>query len=777
MPKFHSINVRALAEFSLMKGDLVTPMLDRMNDGVKGHKLLQSQLDEGWKAEEYISRDESIGKICLRVQGRADAVRRSENRIQVMEIKTTSVNPRTIALGDHPEHLAQGEIYAYLLCANEGVAFAEVTLVYYRLDGIENRYRRSYTFDELRERFCSLAKPYADWVEALDEWKELSVPTLETLKFPFPNYRDGQREMAKQVFYAMRDGSRALIEAPTGIGKTAASMFGALKALGKQKITAIFYLTARTTGRRAAEHALEIMRQNGLKLRSITITAKEKCCPMQQTECFGCPLAADYYERRRPALKEALEIEAADAEIIRALAAEYEICPYELSLDMSEQADVIICDYNYAFDPRVYLRRYFDQKSKVGLLVDEAHNLPDRARDMLSIELSGKRIEEIRREVGRFEGRESPTYMALTQLLKVFTRPDAEIEALTAPADEWIQAAQNFADVAGDIQSPEPEVHKLMLDCVWFARTARQMDEAHYRAMVLPQENRIAVRLWCYDPSAHLQKIYKRVGGVALFSATLAPMDHYAQQLGLDANGEDSLLQLDSPFPPENLLTVRLPVSVKFNDRERTLNSVVQIIHTMAEAHPGNYLACFPSFAYLNMVYERYRFYYPDDFVMRQQSGMDEKSRTAFIECFQANPKRSMVAFIVLGGVFAEGVDLPDDRLSGAAIISTGIPQIGFERSLIQELYDDGFGSGYDVAFTYPGIRRVLQAAGRVIRTETDRGVVLLLDMRYGEEKMQMLLPNHWQVEKIGKLTLLQKRLHRFWKEETSIAPDGDFSQ
>ena len=291
---------------------------------------------------------------------------------------------------------------------------------------------------------------------------------------------------------------------------------------------------------------------------------------------------------------------------------------------------------------------------------------------------------------------------------------------------------------------------------------ARQFDETRYRTLILPEGNRrICVRLWCFDPSEYLRKSFSRVGGTALFSATLAPMDHYARQLGLD--GTDATLRLESPFPPENLMTLQLPVSVKLADRERTLDAVVRVIRAMAEAHPGNYLACFPSFAYLNQAYERYRFYYPDDNVMRQQSAMDEPARARFIECFDAHPKRSMVAFIVLGGVFAEGVDLPDDRLSGAAIVTTGIPQIGFERTLICELADDGFGSGYDVAYTYPGIRRVLQAAGRVIRTETDRGVVLLMDMRYGEERVRDLLPPHWRVEKVRKLDALKKRLKDFW--------------
>lgn len=764
MAKIHSVNVRTLAEFTLQRGDLTMAAVDRMNEGAKGHRQLQAMLAPGWKSEEAVAREETVGGVTMRVQGRADAVRRENGRVQVMEIKTTAQQPNMIRIDDHPAHLAQGEIYAYLICANEGIEDAEVILCYYRLDGAENRYRRSYSFAQLREKFLKLAQPYASWLALIDEWKEQSAPTLQSMKFPFENYREGQRDMAAQIYYAMRDGSSTLIEAPTGIGKTAASLFGALKALGKQKVTALFYLTARTTGRRAAEMALDRMRQQGLKLRSISITAKEKCCLLEKKECFGCPYAADYYERRREALREAMRIEAADAESIHRLAVEYELCPYELSLDMSEQADVIICDYNYAFDPRVRLRRYFDQKSKVGLLVDEAHNLPDRARDMLTVELSGQRVEELRRMIGRYEGRQSPMYQSLTRLLKALTRENVEPEALTEAPEEFLLAAQSFTQEAEELRSAEPDVVSLMLDAGWFVRIGRKFDETHYRTMIFPEsEKRICVRLWCFDPSEYLRRMFKRVGGVAMFSATLAPMDHYARQLGLDTNGADTLLKLESPFPPENLLSLNLPVSVKFNDRERTLDAVVQVIHAMSAAHPGNYLACFPSFDYLTKAYERYRFSFPDDFVMRQTSAMPENARAEFIECFEEHPRRSMVAFIVLGGVFAEGVDLPEDRLSGAAIVSTGIPQIGFERALIQELYDDGFGTGYDVAYTYPGIRRVLQAAGRVIRTETDRGVVLLLDTRYDGEKVKELLPVHWQMQRVKKLEILKNKLNAFW--------------
>ena len=271
------------------------------------------------------------------------------------------------------------------------------------------------------------------------------------------------------------------------------------------------------------------------------------------------------------------------------------------------------------------------------------------------------------------------------------------------------------------------------------------------------------MRLWCFDPSNHLRKVLSRVGGSALFSATLAPMEYYAAMLGADGEA-DTTLRLESPFPPENLYVARMPVAVGMKDRERTLNAVCQVIHAMAGAKPGNYLACFPSYAYMTQAFRRYRMLWPYDEVICQESGMGEKARLAFIERFQPAPRESLVGFVVLGGVFAEGVDLPDDRLSGAAIVSTGIPQISFERELLQEQLDDGDGGGHDAAYVYPGLRRVLQAAGRVIRTENDRGVVLLMDMRYRQEKYRLLMPPHWDVRDVKKLSELRTDLEAFWR-------------
>lgn len=762
--KIHSVSVRALAEFAFEKGDLIPARraATRMREGVRGHQALQELLPANWRGEVPVSRDIPIDGRVLRVHGRADAVYIDKDIVRVQEIKTTAKDPALILKYDYPVHWAQGEIYAALFCMNVGVEHAEVRLTYARLDGRKREFSEDYNAWELVERLMAYAKPCLQWLASVDDWKARSRPTLEALTFPFDAYREGQRDMAAAVYTAMRDHANALIEAPTGIGKTAAALFGALKALGKGHVTALFYLTARTTGRQAAEDALALMRARGLAIRSVSITAKEKVCPMGKPDCAGCQLAAGYYDRRRDALREGLAIQRLDAEAIGDLAAAHELCPFELSLDLSENADVVICDYNYVFDPKVRLKRYFDGKSRAGLLVDEAHNLPDRAREMLSAELSGNRAREIGKAVSRFEGKDSPMARLIKELATAFKTGEDEPECASDMPEGIVEAVRRFAEIAVELEPVEPDVVQFVFDAQWFARVSRMYDPECYRTLILPEGESVAVQLWCFDPSAHLKKALSRVGGAALFSATLTPLSYYAAALGADGDA-DSAVGFDSPFPRENLFVARVPVAVSMKDRTRSLDAVARIIHAMADARVGNYLACFPSYAYMLQAFRHYRMCWPGDDVVCQDSRMSETERQAFIARFQPAPARSLVAFIVLGGVFAEGVDLPDDRLSGAAIVTTGMPQISFEREQLSQQLDDGDGGGYDAAYVYPGLRRVFQAAGRVIRTETDRGVVLLLDMRYRQEKYRSLMPAHWDVRDIGKLSRLREALNAFW--------------
>lgn len=764
----YRVNVRTIAEYACASGSLAynAALARRFQEGREGHRAIQERLAPEWQIEAPAAFECEAAGVRLLVQGRADAVCMTYADAGVIEIKTTRMNPNEILMEDYPVHWAQAEIYAHIFCAQGGKAGADVQLIYAGVRGGEKRFHREYTARELAERFMAYLKPYAESLAERERWQHASAPTLQALRFPFPEFRDGQREMAREVYRAMAAGARCMIEAPTGIGKTAAALFGALKALGAGKITSVFYLTARTTGRRAAENALALMRASGLKLRSVTVTAKEKICFQGKTNCGGCPYADSYYDKRRGALRDAMRTQAFGAEEIAALAREYEICPFELSLDLTELADAVICDYNYALDPRVYLKRHFERKSRAGLLIDEAHNLIDRAREMYSAALSGTAVGALRAQAAEVYGENDPLAAPLAALEASLKRPDAEYDAMSAPPEGLAQAASAFSDRVEALRLSDENTLELARACAWFARVARRFDDAAYRALIRPEgeNDHIEVKLWCFAPEKYLDRLFARVGGVALFSATLKPIEFYAAQLAV--TDKNRLLTLESPFPRENLFVARLPVSVKFRDRASTMEPVARVLHAMIEAHPGNYLACFPSHAYLKQAAAYYRTRYPDDEILCQQSGMGEDRRAAFLAAFRPGRQRSMLVFIVLGGVFSEGVDLPDDLLSGAAIISTGIPMVNPESELLRELYDDGFEGGTDAAYTYPGYRRVLQAAGRVIRSETDRGVVLLLDERYAAEKYRELAPSHWQVRRITSMSALNRQLRAFWNEK-----------
>ncbi len=769
MEEKYRVSVRTIAETACLSGSLAynAALARHFREGREGHRVVQDRLSPEWQIEAPASIEYSIGGLTLQIQGRADAACLTGETLCVIEIKTTSLNPNEILKEDYPVHWAQAEIYAHIFCAQSGARHADVWLIYVGVHGGEKRFKKEYAAEELAGRFEAYVRPYADLLIEREKWQKASVPTLQTLKFPYPEFRDGQREMAREVYRAMAAGAQCMIEAPTGIGKTAASLYGALKALGRGKITSVFYLTARTTGRVAAENALALMRSTGLKLRSVTITAKEKICLQEKADCRGCPYADGYYDKRRDALREAAHISALGAEQITCLARDYEICPFELSLDLTEQADAVICDYNYVFDPKVYLKRYFEKKSRAGLLIDEAHNLIDRAREMYSASLSGEAVGKYRAMAAETYGENDPLAAPLDALETLLRRRDAEYDALSMPPEGLMQAASAIADRVEALHLTDEATLELARDCARFARVARRFDDACYRALIRPEgkNDHIAVKLWCFAPQQYLKRLYGRVGGVALFSATLKPIDFYASQLGV--TDKNRLLTLESPFPKENLFVARLPVSVKFRDRASTMEPVSRVLHAMIHARPGNYLACFPSHTYLKQAASYYRMRYPEDEVLCQESSMGEGGREAFLKAFRSGRDKSMLAFIVLGGVFSEGVDLPDDLLSGAAIISTGIPMVNPEAELLREMLDDGFEAGTDAAYTYPGFRRVLQAAGRVIRSETDRGVVLLIDERYAAEKYLELMPTHWKLRKITSMSALNRQLRAFWNEKS----------
>ena len=769
------VSVGTLAEFAHLSGDLrpAQQSAERMQEGMRGHQMRQGSYPPGFEKEVPLRLTRQVGPVLLTVYGRCDGLCRISQPPLVEEIKTTRLDPQLIDPAQHPAHWAQALLYAYMLAQELGAAQIKTRLVYMDLSGAHKDREEVLDAQFLADHFLDCALPYVQWQAQLEAARAKMLPTLQALAFPYPEYRPGQRALAAQTYLALKHHTALLAQAPTGTGKTAAVLFAALKALGEGHINRVFYLTARTTARQAAENALERMRQGGLWLRAVTLTAKEKLCPVKEAGCDPalCPLAQGYYDRRSQALEEALDLDSLTRERVLALAQRHQLCPFEMQLDIAENCDVVICDYNYAFDPRGRLKRFFQEKFDGALLIDEAHNLLDRAQEMLSAQV---RLRDFRRLAGqlkklagpedRLAERTGQVVQALKDLRDSHPIPDwgEDVpQALEEALQLFLDAARPLLGAAGALNQ---SLTQLYFDGMNFVRVAGEMGPGH-RALYQREEQDMAVRLWRFDPAPYLAKALRRTRGAALFSATLAPMPHYMRSLGLDEDRGDAMLDLPSPFPPENLCVLRLPLATTLRRREESAPKAAQAILALCRARRGNYLACFPSYAYLNLVGKYLAPQVQDMDLMAQRPNMSEPEREAFIAAFTPNRPRPLLALAVMGGVFAEGVDLPGERLSGVAIVGVGFPQISLERAALAAALEESGepGEGIMGAYVYPGIQRVLQAAGRVIRSEEDQGAILLIDERYFQPAYQGLLPIHWHVRDALTVEQAARRLARFW--------------
>ncbi len=767
------MNVRTLAEFYYEGGDLESgrALLRRMLAGAQSHRSLQSRYEDGWQSEVAVRLDIIRRGYSISLQGRIDGLKREENHAVVEEIKTTEADVTAMTGEEHPVHWAQAELYAVMLAENENLPRVTVRLCYDQMNGVRVRFSREYDRKTLCRRLETYLEPMLDWLEAMAGWMQPARASMSRLRFPFEGYRAGQRDMAAHVYVALRDGKSLICQAPTGIGKTIAALFPALKALGEGRIERIFYLTARSTGAAAACAALDRLREQGLRTRSVCLTAKDTICPMEERDCRpeACPRARGYYDRRRAALYEALSGERFDRAGIEALADRHTLCPFEMSLDLAEIADVVIGDYNYVFDPRVKLQRFFTGKSQAALLIDEAHNLPARARDMLSAGLKWEVITSLRREIGRDGGRAQPLYKSLTALMRAMTaeRGSAEAEeARLERSEELLAAVRRFVDEADELwQGGRPwsaALSQVLFEAMDFLRTG-EMDKASYRTLIKPRgKSGVDVTLYCADPAEHIARTLRRVHGAALFSATLTPLPFYRDLFGLTAE-DSALIDLPSPFPREHLWVMRYGLPLRYRQREQSLDELCRALVAFVSARWGNYILCFPSYAFMRQTLEHIE--WPAR-VLAQSPGMDETEKHAFLEAVQPDPPVTTLLFIVMGGVFSEGVDLSDNRLTGAAIVGTGVPQISLEGDTLRALYEEKYQSGYAYAYQYPGLARVYQAAGRVIRSLSDRGVVLLLDERWGEAGHRALMPSHWQVRPVQSAEQIRLSLEQFWNTQ-----------
>lgn len=776
-------SVRALVGFVLRSGSLSSGGFgspDRLVEGTRGHQRIQDTRPEHYQAEVPVSHSVEVDGIALEINGRIDGLLIEGDCVLVEEIKTTerALDPEK---EDVPVHWAQAKVYASILAIQHDLESVDVQLTYVQLESLAcHEDRRTFEREELLAFFEDVITRYMHWAHIYHGWCDERDATIKALPFPFADYRPGQRALAVATYRAVENGGRAFAQAPTGIGKTISTLFPAVKALGLGHAEKLFYLTAKTIGRTVAEKAVEDMRTEGLQLKSLTLTARDKICfkPNGGTRCDTdqCPFAIGYFDRINDALQDAFEHDAFTRPLIEEYAQKHQVCPFEFSLELSLWSDLIICDYNYVFDPRAHLKRFFEEEGgQYAFLVDEAHNLVDRAREMFSADLYKSEILGVRRLVAK----EQPSLGKLLgdinkYLLGVGKKVEGEgdgsawidpkmPEDIIPKLDKFLREAERVLTRSAASSFFE-ELMELYFSILSFTRIAELYD-AHYTTYAEKQQKEVYLRLYNVDPSKNIRDALRRGTSAVFFSATLTPLDYFRKMLGGDE--DDPMLSLDSPFPRENLrLLLADQIDTTYKKREESYGEIAESIAANVRQRRGNYLAFFPSYRYMQEVSERFAESHPNIDVLVQETGMSEREREAFLAVFAEDNARPTVGFAVMGGIFGEGIDLVGDRLVGAAIVGVGLPQICLERDLIRHYFDEADLPGFDYAYTFPGMNRVLQAAGRVIRTDADRGTVLLLDRRFDQRRYRRLFPPFWQdVHTVRSCEDIERSLGRFWNE------------
>lgn len=662
-----------------------------------------------------------------------------------------------------PVHLAQALCYTYLYCLQKRRQKACIQITYCNMESEEiRRFRRVYTMEELQGEMDCLLREYAQWAVFTVRHNRQRDETIRTLQFPF-SYRPGQKKLAACVYQTIRQKKNIFIQAPTGIGKTLSTTFPAVKAMGEGMAQKIFYLTAKTIARTVAEESFALMRQNGLFFSSITITAKEKWCVLEEMACnpVSCPRAQGHFDRVNRAVYDFITHESVGSrENILAYAEKHQVCPFELCLDLTYWMDAIICDYNYVFDPNVYLQRYFGEGTAGDyiFLVDEAHNLVDRARSMYSAAVCKEDILQAAKIYGEYPdirkrlNRINRQMLALKRECEDYVIcPEGKgLEDLAENMDRLYANLQEFPDLYPEVELPR-EANDFFFLVRDFVMVWDRRDD-HYKVyMEILEDGRFMVRLFCVNPSRNLRECMNRGRTTVFFSATLLPMPYYRRLLsGME---EDYAVYVDSPFAEENrILCISRDTTSRYTRRgEFMYKRIASCILRTAQVMKGNYMAFFPSYQFMEQVAAVMKREGFSGQILLQENNMSEEERENFLNHFtgqktQGKPKQeSLIGCCVIGGSFSEGIDLREDSLIGVFVVGTGIPLVCTERKILQQHFDEESGNGYDFAYRYPGMNKVLQAAGRLIRTPEDVGVIVLLDDRFLQPDYMRLFPREWK--------------------------------
>lgn len=789
------ISVRNLVEFILREGDIDNRTAgsmerDAMLQGSRIHRKIQRRMGSAYRAEVLLKIQCPCDGFTLQVEGRADGIMAEEGQPVIDEIKGVM---RELEQVREPVgvHLAQAKCYAYIYAFQNGLEEIGVQMTYCNLETEEiKRFRQQYQWKELEHWFMDLVHAYEKWAGFQIAWKKERNTSIRRTEFPFP-YREGQRDLAASVYRTILRKKKLFIQAPTGVGKTMATVFPTVRAMGEELGEKLFYLTAKTITRTVAEQAFQTLRSQGLLFKTITLTAKEKICFCEETECNpdACPYAKGHYDRVNDAVFD-LITNGCDLtrNVLEAQAEKYRVCPFEMALDVSVWVDGVICDYNYVFDPNAHLKRFFSEGNKGGylFLIDEAHNLVERGREMYSAEIYKEDILKIKRLVKAEDSRLAKRLEECNRLLLEMKRECENYTVLdevrSAEGNAGYQVVESVSHVAlklmnvfGELERfleecQDPKKREEVLDFYFQVRDFLNiydiLDENYTVYTELERQGRFKLKLLCVNPAANLQKYLEQGNSTVFFSATLLPIHYYKTLLSVET--EDYAVYARSTFPAENrLLLLGTDVSTRYTLRGKEMyrRIALYILETI-RAKRGNYMIFFPSYRFMEDVYEFFQIERKEEDEIEcvlQSQYMGEEAREIFLETFEEDREDSLAGFCVMGGIFSEGIDLTRDRLIGAVIVGTGLPQVCNDREILRSYFDGRKLSGFDYAYLYPGMNKVLQSAGRVIRTEEDRGVILLLDERFLGVRYQGTFPREWSGIQTCRLGDLSEKLKNFW--------------
>ena len=773
------ISVRSLVEFILREGDIDNRVSgsmekDAMLLGGKIHRKIQSRMGTNYTAEVPLKIQMPCDGFVLQIEGRADGVLKDDGKVLIDEIKGILQSLEHLE-APVPVHLAQAKCYAYIYAVQNSLKCIDVQMTYCQMETEEiRRFCQEFEFQELQTWFQDLVTQYEKWAKFEIEWRNVRNDSIRQIEFPFP-YREGQRDLVVSVYRTILRKKKLFIQAPTGVGKTMATVFPAVRAVGEGLGEKIFYLTAKTITRTVAEQAFSLLKEQGLLYKTITLTAKEKICFCEEAECNpdACPYAKGHFDRVNDAVFD-LITHSGDwsREVLEEQAKKHMVCPFEMSLDVSNWADAVICDYNYAFDPQAHLKRFFSEsgKGEYLFLIDEAHNLVERGREMYSASLYKEDLLEVRKLVKAEDPKLAKGLSECNQQFLELKRECEHYQILKSVSHIALKLMNVLSKLEDYLEEcKDAEKKKRVLDFYFAVRSFLNihdiMDENYVIFSEMMEDGRFQIKLFCVNPAVNLQNYLEQGNSTIFFSATLLPVHYYKKLLSVEK--DDYAVYAHSSFPQENkFLFIGTDVSTRYTRRgESTYQRFARYIAVMAEQKKGNYMAFFPSYRFLEEVHTCFLECVDHEVdSICQVSYMDEEQREEFLEEFEQEREKSLVAFCVMGGIFSEGIDLTDDKLIGAVIAGTGLPQVCTEREILKQYFNAADMDGFDYAYLYPGMNKVLQSAGRVIRTESDRGVILLLDDRFRAMRYREVFPREWQQYQLGSVKNLEQEIRTFWE-------------